>query len=103
MLTLQKRFDEVHPLIFDKRPIVCPRYWEWLIKEVEPRALGIAKAIDIEGALRAEPKAKDAEPKAVDASAPALAFPHADEESHTHCLEVKTSTIPNSGNGLFCK
>ena len=26
MLTQGKRFDEVMPIIFEKRPIVCPRY-----------------------------------------------------------------------------
>ena len=39
MLTQNKRFDEVMPIIFDKRPIVCPRYWSWLVEEVEPEAL----------------------------------------------------------------
>jgi len=39
MLTQGKRFDEVMPIIFEKRPIVCPRYWQWLVAEVEPQAV----------------------------------------------------------------
>ena len=39
MLAQKKRFDEVMPIIFDKRPIVCPRYWSWLVLELEPEAL----------------------------------------------------------------
>jgi hypothetical protein len=41
MLTQGKRFDEVMPVIFGKRPVVCPRYWQWLVENTEPKALGL--------------------------------------------------------------
>jgi hypothetical protein len=57
MLARQQRFDEVMSEMFSKRPVVCPRYWQWLVKNVEPKALGLKAEAEV--GLKAEAEVKE--------------------------------------------